>query len=94
MYLDYVTSVFHLVDARRSNSNDANHVNETDDGDGGEEQDSPDDTLAAARQFILRRKEEAAKSSSVRGPSLAEIELKCRFLARREKEEEDPWAEG
>ncbi len=89
MCLDYVTSVFHLVDARKRQPDSAtNHVNDVYDPDSSD----PDDTFAAARSFILAQKEGAAAFASVRGPFLAEIEFKCRIAARRE-EDEEAWGE-
>jgi hypothetical protein len=70
VYLDYVTSVFRLIDADKLAS------------DGIVDDPDVDWTVEAARKFIVSQQQ---KNEKCRGPRLAELELQCRLLARRDE---------
>ncbi len=73
VYLDYITSLFKLIDEQRSSDS---HNNCHDAGD------IAGSSVSEARTFFNQ-----LKKPTVRGPYLAEIELKCRMLARREDDD-------
>ncbi len=91
VYLDYVTSVFHVLDKKKKKG-ESNHVNSEEKQEDDDDEDL-DDSLSSARAFLLSQKDLVGDTSSLRGPFLAEIEFKCRLLARREEDEEE-WTQG